>query len=126
MIPRIVAVGLIAAFSGALLSEMGYRGKKAFIAVVSAVMAIGLSSEIGRLLGELTSIEGFEGLSKIAKSAFKIIFCGYVFGIGADICQELGEPGISRLLTVASKVEILLISLPYIREIAGMGVRLLQ
>ena len=56
----------------------------------------------------------------------KILFVGYVFGISSEICRELGEGGISTVMTSLGKIEIILIVLPYIRDIVYLGVGLIK
>ena len=40
MIPKAVAIGLIVAFVGAMLGEMGCRSKKVFIAVMAKILTL--------------------------------------------------------------------------------------
>jgi len=65
-----------------------------------------------------------EGLD-YAKAIIKIIGAGYVFGIGADICRELGEVGVGSAVLVAGRIEIFAITLPYFKKILDIGAELL-
>ena len=65
-------------------------------------------------------------ISEIATSAAKIIGVGYLFGRGADVIAELGEGMISKGLLVAGKIEILLIALPYFKDILELGLSLIK
>ena len=56
----------------------------------------------------------------------KIMGVGYVFGIGADICRELGEGGVANALLGVGRVEILLICMPAFSEIFELGLSYLQ
>ena len=51
---------------------------------------------------------------------------GYVFGIVSDICEEMGERGISSAVINAGRIEIFLLIFPYFKKILEMGIGLLR
>ena len=127
MILKITALGLLLALMGILLRSFGFRGAGAFAALGIAVLlsfAAREMSDLGRLFGysELFSGEAMTYVSAI----MKIVGAGYVFGIGADICRELGEGGIANGVLVAGRVEIFAITLPYLKQILDIGAELLK
>ncbi len=126
MTAKIIALSLIAAFLGAILSEMGCKSKKAVVAVFCIVIFLGIVGEVSGLFSELLSLGEQSEIASLAKCALKIIGLGYVFGISADICEELSENRIASLLTLFSRIEMLLVTLPYIREMIQMGIRLIK
>ncbi len=126
MIPKIIAVGLIAAFLGAILAEMGCRTKKIFITLSVIIMMLALVSELGVIFGEILSVSEDAGATEVVKCALKIVGLGYVFGISAEVCEELGEKSISTLLVLFGRIEMLLVTLPYVKEMVEMGTRLIQ
>ena len=50
---------------------------------------------------------------------------GYLFGISADICRELGESGIAKSLEVVGRVEIIAVAVPFWKKIIETGVELI-
>ena len=70
---------------------------------------------------ELFSGESMEYVSAIVK----IVGAGYIFGIGADVCRELGEGGIANGVAVAGHVEIFVITLPFLKKILDFGTELI-
>ena len=115
MIPKICALGIILAFVCLMLSEMGFKGKKAFALLSSVIILIGLVSELGSIFSETSSLFEDTEVGDTAKAALKVVGLGYVFGISADVTEELGEVGISRALTLFGRVEILGMTLPYVK-----------
>ena len=127
MIWKIIGLGLFLSLMGLLLRSFGARGAGAFaaLAIVSLISTIlGELSSLGELFGHS---ELFDGEAKKYVSAIvKVVGAGYVFGIGADICRELGESGIANGVLVAGRVEIFAISLPFFKEILDIGAELLR
>lgn len=126
MIPKICALGILLAFVGFLLSEMGFKGKRAFALLSSVIILISLVSELGEIFAETTSLFEKAGVDKTAKAALKIVGLGYVFGISADVAEQLGEAGISKALAIFGRVEIFAMTLPYLKEIMELGINLIK
>jgi hypothetical protein len=108
-----------------LLREVGYRGAP-IITVVSALLllshAVGLyKTALGNIIPLVDSEASVEALS----SMLKVTGLGYVYGIASDVCRDIGESGISKALDVVGRVEILLIAVPYIKEIITLGAELI-
>ena len=109
-----------------LLSEMGSRLSKpigVMCAVLALITAMSGFSEIGREMSELMERCG---LTDVGLDVMKILGTGYVFGICADTLDGLSEGGISRSLDTVCRVEILLITLPYVKEIVALGLSLIE
>lgn len=122
MIVKLFAMGLLLAVMAMMLRSFGFRGAAVFSLFAVAVILSGVAGEISELvgsmgLGELFSAEAAKYTSAIAK----VVGCGYLFGICADMCQELGEAGIAKAVIVGGRIEILLISAPYFAEIFKIG-----
>ena len=126
MIAKLAAVGLIAAFTGMLLSEMGCKAKRAVTALTVVIILLGLLGELGGIFGELISFADEGGVGEAARCALKTVGLGYVFGISADISDELGEKSISGMLTLLGRIEIFVVVLPFIKEMIEMGLRLIK
>ena len=123
---RVVGIGVISVFCIILLREAGFRGTK----LVSSVAMVGISSVALVLAGQIVSGLGMDGLDagggEILRLFIKIMGVGYVFGIGTDICRELGEGGVANALLGVGRVEILLICMPAFSEIFELGLSYLQ
>lgn len=123
---RAVGIAVIATFCTLLLREAGFRGAK--LAAVSAM--VGIFSFALILSGRIIALLGMDGLSEsgegVLRSFIKIIGIGYIYGIGSDICRELGEGGIASALLVVGRVEILLVCLPAFLEVFNVGLGYLK
>lgn len=126
MIFKACAVALIAAFVAVIVGELGWRGRGVFSAISAALLLSLAADGLSVLVGEIKALAYFTELSEIGVSALKIIGIGYVFGIGSDVCSNLGEKGIATALELVGRLEILLVALPYFKKIFDLGIRLLE
>ena len=107
-----------------LLREVGFRATPVITAIAILLIlfrAIGLYSDaIGTFSSLLT-----EGMPSDALEAMlKVTGMTYLFGISSDTCRELGAPGVAKALDLVGRIEIILIALPYVREIVMLGAEL--
>lgn len=104
-----------------LLREIGFRATP-IITVISLLLII---LHAVRIYAE--AIESFSPVlnSAVASGALeamlKITGMTYLFGISSDVCRELGATSVSKVLDVVGRVEIMLIALPYVKEIIMLG-----
>ncbi len=121
---KICLGALVIAVCAFLLRELGWRGVPAF-SVLSLAVFMGFASDgLSKLLSELTGLSETANISFAAKEIFKIMGASYIFGICSDICSELGEKNLASALSVAGRVEILLIVMPYFLEIVRYAAEL--
>ncbi len=109
---RVCGGALLAAIVGFVLSELGFRGKRAVSAVVLVIFSLTFVDLLGDTVAKISNVsitdEGKEALG----AALKIVGVGHAFSISADICSELSEGGIATALLLVGKLEILLMILP--------------
>ena len=127
MIFKIIALGFLLSLMGILLRSFGFRGAGAFAALGIAALVSSSAAELSELFGLFGYSELFsEEAMTYAGAIMKIVGAGYIFGIGADICRELGEAGIANGVLVAGRVEIFAITLPYLKKILDICAELLK
>ena len=124
MISTVAATGLLLAIVAYLLSQLGFRGVRAFTALSITAILLLVASSVGKSFGELGVL--FEGseMEEAIKTALKITLVGYVFGFASDTAAELGEGGISSAIILGGRIEIILIALPYIKDVINTALEL--
>ena len=125
MTAKLCAIGLLCAAVGFMLSELGFRSRRA-VSVLGIIILLGL---VGGNIGQLFSTVGGLAMDAQAESvsvALKIIGVGYIFGIGSDLCEELGEVGVAKALMLAGRIEIIVIILPYFEKVISLGVGMIN
>lgn len=123
---KLLGAAVISAVCGMLLGELGFRGRKLFGLLCALVILCAISGDAVKIIQDFTSIEGVGELSEIGSVCAKIIGVGYLFGFVCDIASELGETAVASAVSMAGKLEILIIIFPYFRKIVELGLELLQ
>ena len=119
-----LAVAFIGAILSMVLKEIGFRGNRLLSAVVLVTLLIVSLEGVGEICRVVSGAADSVGIEKYVKSILKMIGIGYIFGTVSDLCREIGEGGIASALGVVGRVEILLVSSPYISEIIEMAAKL--
>ena len=123
---EVVGFALVSAVCAFFLGELGYRGAR-LVSVISAVMIlVFVLNKISTPITELEDMLGGVSLSDIGVTIVKIIGVGYVTGISADVCNDMGAPRIADGLSLLGRVEIFTVVLPYFKEIITVGGELLK
>ena len=121
-----LALVSVALFSAVMLRECGWRGSS-LVGAVGVVSCLALAiSGLGETARELISIGEDFGVSETVRLALKALGIGYVFGIAADLCRQLGEPGLGQAAETLGRIELVLLSLPLVRELIDLSVGFLN
>ena len=124
---KLVALSLLFAVMALLLRSFGFRGAAVFTALAVAAILSLATSEVRELLRFIDDGELFDEVAlTYASDIARLVGVGYLFGICADVCTELGEGGIAKAVTVAGRIEILLLASPYFVKILGLAEELLS
>jgi hypothetical protein len=124
MMLKLLAASLLCAALGAVLSELGFKGKRIFAALALTLILCGVLGGASDIISSVLGIAEGAGIGAAARVALKVVGLGYVFGLVGDVCEELGERGIASAVTVAGRIEILVLVFPYFLEICALGKKL--
>ena len=124
MIVKLCGIAVLGATVAVLLGELGFKSRRIFSLLVAVILISFVGDGVGAVIGSLTDISKAAGITETFLCALKILFVGYLFGISADICTELGEGGIANALTLVGRVETFLLVLPSLDEILRLGMEL--
>lgn len=120
---RVILYALVTLFLGVILKEVGFKGSK-LVFLLGTVGIIGASViYIGKVIDTVPALGEVD--KEYAVAMLKIIGVGYAFGICSDICEELGEVTLSGAVSLFGRVEIITLSLPFIKRIIEKGVELI-
>ena len=119
---KVVAYALITLFLGVLLREVGFRGSR-LVTILGTVSVIGAAAlSLDALTGLIPQLDG---ANEYSVAMLKMIGIGYASGICADVCSELGEGSLAGAVCLFGRVEIVIISLPFITRIVEKGIALM-
>ena len=120
---KAVAYIALTVFLGFVLKEMGFKGSR-LVMLLGTVSLLGASVVcIGEAMKMLPTVRDTD--KEYAVAMLKMVGVGYAFGICSDMCRELGESTLAGVVSLFGRVEILMISLPYIKRIVEKGVELI-
>ena len=122
-----LAVGAVFAAIVALLLRQS--GQTAVAGMLSAVALIGI---LGILVGRIGEFwQGVVSLFDGERAALlpllgKMLGVAWLAQIGADLCREFGSPTLAGYVEVLGRAELLLLTLPLIRETVAVAGGLLS
>lgn len=126
MTAQMLCAAVTLAVTAYLLREFGWRGAPVFACVAAVLLLTECGGVIAPLFSTVTELGEKLGIAETVTAAVKLIGLGYLFGICADVCRELGEGGIAKAVETAGRLEITAVALPYFLEIIKIGVELIE
>lgn len=121
---KVCGGAILVAVLGFILSELGFRGKRALVTLGIVIFLLIFLDSLSEAVAKITSFPLDEIGGEALKQALKIIGVGHAFNISSDICAELSEGGIATVVTTVGRIEILLIMLPTVVELVERSVTL--
>ena len=123
---KILGLVFIIAILAVLLGELGFRGARLVSALGTLAVVMMTLGLFGEVIGMLDGVIALGGIDEAARVAIKIIGVGYVFGVGSDICLDMGERGIAVAVLGVGRVEILLLALPFVIDVVEGAVAMIR
>jgi stage III sporulation protein AD len=123
---EIVGSALLLGICAFLLKGFGFKGAPVFTAVAAVLLVSRAGDEFGYIFGSVKKIAEESGVGDALGAAIKVLGLGYLFGICADVCREIGEGGIAKSVEVVGRVEIIAVVIPYFEEIIKVGMGLIK
>ena len=123
---RVCAIGVICSICALLLRELGWRGVPVFAAVSALAIISFIFPQIKEMTGELSSSLASVGASGVARSVLKIIGIGYLCGVCADVCRDIGAERVGSAVVLVGRIEIALVAMPYVADMLRLGLELIE
>ena len=78
------------------------------------------------VINYLRELTGSSEISEYFNIILKVLGISFLVQVGSDICRDLGEESIASKVEFAGKAVILVIVLPVLKSVIGMGFDLLR
>ncbi len=126
MIFKIFGLAIVGAAMSLIIKTFGWRG--APLVTVASVLSLMLlfSSHFESIFMIFDTVSEIDNMKKATEYSLKILGIGYLAGLSADICRELGEPSIASVVLLIGRLEILVVISPMILEILSLGLELVK
>ena len=125
MIARACAVAILCSILAFLLDRMGFKSKGLFSSLCALVILSSLFDPLSNMFSKFTDLSKLAGITDAATCALRVVGLGYTFGLTADLCGGLGEQGLSSVILLVGRVQILLLVCPYFEKIIDVGLELI-
>ena len=126
MILNLLGIAILCASCAFLLRGLAWRAAPIFACLAAIFLLALCEGAVGEIVSSLSGIASRGDVTEPVSVIIKIIGLGYLFGISADVCRELGEGGIAKALEAGGRVEIILISMPYLIKTLNLGIGLIS
>ena len=93
--------------------------------VVLAAACIGAAAPFVGYVSELAAFGDQDGILTAAEFLIRVLAVALVTHICANICRDCGEATLASYMELGGKVEIVLLSLPMVKEIISISVEML-
>ena len=117
---ELCAMALVLGIALYLLSRLGLRDVGAYAAVGGALLVSAVAKPLGEAVSTLLPLADGVGEEAIV-SVSKALSLGYLTGLCADLCEDLGQTGISRALLFGGRAMIFSLSVPYVVELVELA-----
>ena len=94
--------------------------------VITVVLFSVFMGVVNGILNELLSYFDADGIKEYASIMLKALFIGIISSICSSLCTDAGEGTLSYVCTLLGKAQILLLSLPLIKEIVESAIKLID
>ena len=122
----VMAVLLLSMAAVVILKSFGFRGAP-LVAILVTLVAISLyEGAISEIYGVFSYLGELSESEEYVNAALKVVGISYLSGISADVCREMGEGGIAKTVSLVTKLELLALCVPYIKEILAALLSLMQ
>lgn len=123
---RGIGLALLSGILAELLKQFGWRGAPAVTALATLGVVSVFGDTLAGIVGQMLDLARLGNISRYAEAALKILAVGLLSGTVSDSLAELLGTVASRAVSLAGRLEILAICLPYLTEIIDMGMSLIS
>ena len=116
---------ILAAVLAVIMKGLGFRGASIFTALIYLLLVRNVAALLSEVSDTMKIFASGSSAEKYITAAAKVIGIGYLGYTASEVCRELGEVGISGAILTATRMEMILSSLPFIREIFDIAMDLL-
>lgn len=124
---KICGIALVSAMLITALKKFGTEMSTVLKLVAGLVAAAACVASMSPVIEFIREISGIGGgrLGEYSLFLLKVLGVAITVHICATVCRDCGEPSLAGYIEIGGKVEVIILSLPYISEIIGISVGLL-
>jgi len=123
---KIIGAAVLVAVLAFIFKEL--KKEYASIILIAGGIFVTLWSlaQVFPVINYLRELTGSSEISEYFNIILKVLGISFLVQVGSDICRDLGEESIASKVEFAGKAVILVIVLPVLKSVIGMGFDLLR
>ena len=125
-IGELCAVGVIASAAVMLLRDSGTPHPEIIVLVLGVIVIGRAVTGLGEVVTFVSEISEGSDVSSYVKIMLKAAGIAYVADFASGICRDSGSSSVGEYVNVAAKTEILLLSVPVVRELVTLSLGMLS
>ena len=122
---ELLALAFLSASTVLILRTLGYKGAGVCLALFVITAFSIIIERVGEIYSGVLHLFDNRMASEAIKVLFKVLGVTYLFSIVEESCEALGEGKIAKIVEVGGRVEIILLLMPYFKELLLIGGELL-
>ena len=123
---KLCGAALLALSAGFLLKDR-HRDLSAAVSVCAAAVIIsGVIGCVQEIVGFIKDVSDGTAASSYVPVILKAVGFSVLTEISAGMCKAAGEEGLAGAVGTAGRCEIILLSLPYVKELVGVALGMLK
>ena len=116
-----LGMGILLSVSLSLLGTMGVKNVSLYLALGSVFLFALASEPYFRAVEELFRLPADASTREVTLTVSKALALGYLFGMGADLCENLGAGALSKVLLFGGRMLIFSLGLPYLTSLFSLA-----
>ena len=125
-IGEICAVGVIASAAVMLLRDSGTPHPEAIVLILGVIVVGRAVAGLGVVVAFVSEISEDSTVSSYVTLMLKAAGIAYVADFASGICRDSGSSSVGEYVNIAAKTEILLLSIPVVRELLALSLGMLS
>ena len=125
-IGEICAIGVIASVAVMLLRDAKTPHPEMIVLVLGLLVIGRAVMGLGEVVSFIDDVSGGSGVSSYVKIMLKAAGIAYVADFASGICRDSGSESVAEYVGIAAKTEILILSLPVVRELTELSLGMLS
>lgn len=127
MLTDVIVLCLLAASLVLLIRKYSPENALTVTLAATVVVLLYIIAKSSGLISELWSIFDTFGLDpEIIKITLKALGICYITGFAADVCRDFGQTALASKVELAGKVSVVLLTLPFIKQILIVATELMK
>ena len=123
---KILGIGLFVVILSLIFKELKQEYSIMLMLAGGIIITLWGLAKIYPVVDYIRELTDSSNITEYFSVILKVLGISFIVQIGADICRDFGEASIASKIEFAGKAVILVVVLPVLKSVVGMGLELLR